>query len=55
MSAITSEPICEPVAASPRTVHATVAPMNGAVANTSWARAAPRSRAPATHSVIDKP
>ena len=37
------------------TVQATTAPTNGAVANTSWPRAAPRSRAPATHSVIEAP
>src|SRR5215210_7641925 len=43
------------VAVSDKTVHATTAPTNGAVANTSWPRAAPRSRAPATHNVIDTP
>ena len=53
--AITNETTSRAVTASENTVHATAAPTNGAVANTSCPRAAPRSRAPATHSVIETP
>jgi hypothetical protein len=54
-AAITSASTSRPATGSANAVQASPAPMNGAAANTSWPRAAPRSRAPETHSVMDTP
>lgn len=46
---------CTAMTGSSNATHATTAPMNGAVAKITCALAAPRSRAPFTHNVIDNP